>query len=73
MPPLDYAKLKQRFEELDERVELLRSWQSISRDDFLNDPKNNRAVLRVLQEAIECCLSVANHLVSAMAYGQPET
>lgn len=73
MPPLDYAKLKQRFEELDERAELLRSWQSISRDDFLTDPKTNRAVLRVLQEAIEGCLSVANHLVSAMAYGQPET
>lgn len=30
-------------------------------------------MVRVHQEAIECCLSVANHLVSAMGYGQPET
>lgn len=30
-------------------------------------------MLRVLQEAIECCISVANHLVSTLGYGQPET
>lgn len=73
MASLDYAKLKQRLEELQERISLLQSWHSMTKAEFLEDPKNNRAVLRVLQEAIESCISIASHIVSAMDYGEPNT
>ncbi|MFQ5796569.1 MAG: DUF86 domain-containing protein [Candidatus Bipolaricaulia bacterium] len=73
MGKLDFAKLKSRLEELRERYELLKSWQSMSKEEFLNDPRNNRSVLRLLQEAIETCISTAHMIVATQGYGRPES
>lgn len=73
MRKLDLAKLKNRLEELRERYKLLKSWQGMTKEEFLQDPRNNRAVLRVLQEAIEACISMAHQIVSEQNYGKPES
>lgn len=73
MSNLDFSKLKRRLEELRERYELLETWQDLTKEEFLNDPRNNRSVLRVLQEAIETCISTAHMIVAAQGYGEPET
>lgn len=73
MAKLDLAKLKNRLEGLRERYELLKSWQDMTKEEFLNDPRNNRSVLRLLQEAIEACVSTAHMIVAAQGYGRPES
>jgi len=73
MAKLDLVKLKNRLEGLRERYELLKSWQDMTKEEFLNDPRNNRSVLRLLQEAIEACISTAHLIVAAQEYGRPQS
>lgn len=73
MANLDLAKLKSRLEELRERYGILKSWQDMTQEEFLRDPHNNRSVLRLLQEAIEACISTAHIIVAAQGYGKPES
>jgi len=70
---MNYAKLEARIRELRERYDLLKQWQDIPKEEFMQDPMKNRAVIRVLQEAIEVCISIANQIVSEMNYGKPKT
>lgn len=73
MAGLDFARLKDRLEDLRERYELLKSWQGMTQEEFLRDPRNNRSVLRLLQEAIEACISMAHMIVATQGYGRPES
>jgi len=41
-------------------------------DDFSSDYRNILAAKHGLQECIEACLDIANHIVSAMGYRKPE-
>lgn len=68
---IDEKQLHRQLELLKEQYSLLQQWQSIPKEEFLEEPLKNRAVLHTLQLAIEGCLNIGNQLVSQLKLGKP--
>ncbi len=69
----DAERLRLQFEKLDERVTELREIAAKPRAAFLADPIARSAAERLLQNSIQSCLDVGNHLISEMQLRRPAT
>lgn len=56
---------------LSEYYRQLRFYDNLSLDDYKDDWKIQRIVERTLHLAIECCLDIANHIISTEGYREP--
>jgi len=72
MTKLDLEILKDRLLRLKENYDLLFSLKSLSKDEFLSDPKNQRTIIHALQWAIEACIDIGNHIISRNSWGIPK-
>ena len=65
-------KLSRKFIQLDEYLELLNEISKETEDVFLKDKILIGSAKYYLQVSIECCLDVANHIISAERFRPPE-
>jgi len=68
---LDAEVVKTRLEKLDKFVRKLRSFQKLSKEQFLEDEDAQSLVERNFHLAIECCLDIGNHIISSLGFGTP--
>lgn len=64
-------KISQKFVQLDEYIETLKQISANPLERFLNDKILIGGAKYYLQVSIECCLDVANHLISSEKYRAP--
>lgn len=70
---LDTYRVRTRIEEIRRRVEnLIKKFQSLSEKELTEDEILYAAAERNLEVAIQACLDIANHLVSALGLKRPD-
>lgn len=62
--------IRKRLVVLDEYLEVLRSLQKYSLEEFLDNPEHYGSAERFLQLAIETTLDIGNHIVSSLGLGE---
>ena len=65
-------KITQKFIQLEEYLELLRSISETSVDTFLKDKIIAGSAKYYLQVSIECCLDVVNHIIASERFRAPK-
>jgi uncharacterized protein YutE (UPF0331/DUF86 family) len=66
------AKITQKFMQLEEYLELLRSISETPVDNFLKDKIIAGSAKYYLQVSIECCLDVVNHIIASERFRAPK-
>lgn len=66
------AKLDQMLSNLQEYVRVLKDIGQVSRDSFLDNPDKIGNAKYHFVIAIECCIDVANHIISSEGYRFPK-
>lgn len=61
------------FRNLDQYLEQLQHLAQLPREDVINDPIRLGAAKYYLHVAIECCIDVANHIISRKGLRPPES
>jgi len=64
-------KITDKFSRLDEFLSILQGMHGISLDAFLKDKIVIGSAKYYLQVSIECCLDIANHIISAERFRAP--
>jgi len=65
-------RITQKFIQLDEYLEILRSISNTPLEDFLKDAILLGSAKDYLQISIECCLDVVNHIIASERYRAPK-
>ena len=68
---VSFEKIVQKFIQLDEYLELLRTIVKTPIDDFLKDKILIGSAKYYLQVSIEACLDVANHIIASERFRAP--
>ena len=70
---LDTHRIRTRVEEIRKRILLLeQDFKTVPKEKFIDDEALNAAAERHLQVAIQACIDIANHLVSALGLERPK-
>lgn len=69
---VDTTLLLRKISELDEYVDQLQEYRTVSVRRYAADWKTQRIVERTLQMAIETCLDLAGHIVSDQGWRAPD-
>jgi len=64
--------LQKRIQKIDEYLQLLQKYPTISLEDFLSEPEHYNSAERLLQLAIEATIDMGNHLVADMNLGHAD-
>jgi uncharacterized protein YutE (UPF0331/DUF86 family) len=70
---VDAEILRRRIDALLGYLDRLDAFADRDETTFLRDPDTHHLAERYLHLALECCLDVANHLVSAKGFEAPDT
>lgn len=65
--------IDERFKRLEKCLIKLNNARNIPYEDFINDENLQDQVERNLQIAIQICLDIGNHIISALGLNPPET
>lgn len=69
---LDTHRIRTRIKEMRRRLIILgKNYKDIPEEKFVKDENLNAAAERSLQVAIQACIDIANHLVSALGLERP--
>jgi uncharacterized protein YutE (UPF0331/DUF86 family) len=68
---IDRHKVEDRIDRIRRYQRDLRDFGNISRGDFRGNRERQYAVLHAMQNAIEACIEIASHIVSADQLGAP--
>ena len=68
---VDRKKVEDRIDRIRRYGKDLREFGNISREDFRANRERQYAVLHAMQNAIEACIEIASHIVSADKLGAP--
>lgn len=66
-------ELMAKIDNLEEKLEKLKSLQQISREDFIGDFRNIEASKSLLQSCIEIMIDMANVLIARRRLGKADT
>ena len=69
---INVESMSSRLRHLRERIERLKSRQSVAREDFYTKSDERDVVERNFQIAIECCLDIAKHIVVGRELQRPQ-
>jgi len=69
---VDRDKVEDRIDRIRRYRRDLDDFGAISRDDFRTNRERQYAVLHAMQNAIEACIEIASHIVSADQLGAPQ-
>jgi len=69
---ISVEKITDKFSRLDEFLSILQGMHGISLDAFLKDKILIGSAKYYLQVSIECCLDIANHIISAERFRAPK-
>lgn len=69
---LDRQLLDRKLQTLEEYVLKIKELQGYSLEEFLKDEKIQDLAERRLEVAIQCCIDIANHIISRLSLGRPE-
>lgn len=61
-----------RLDKVEQNVSLLKELAALSFSDFQKNPVNFQAAQHLLQVAIEACLNIGSHIISAMGGRRPK-
>lgn len=61
-----------RLEKMREEVKYLRTYQDMPFEDFKGNFEHFKTAERCLEIAIECCLDIANHIISQEDFKRPD-
>lgn len=70
---MDLIKIESFFRDLDSYLDSLRQLAGLPRVELANDPISLGAAKYYLQISIECCINVANHVISRKRFRAPAT
>ena len=70
---MDPHKIESLFRDLDSYLESLRELAQLSQEDLVQDPISLGAAKYYLQISVECCINVANHVISRKRFRAPAT
>jgi len=70
---VDVEALRSRLRRIDRCLQVLRSIAKVSVEKFSADEALRDRAERNLQVAIQACIDVATHLVSALGWGDPKS
>ena len=65
-------KITDKFEQLDDFLRLLKKIEETTLNSFLKDKLLVGATKYYLQVSIECCLDIANHIISSEGFRAPK-
>ena len=68
---VSFEKIAQKFQLLDEYIDLLQEIVKTPLQEFLKDKIIIGSAKYYLQVSIECCLDVANHIIAAEGFRSP--
>lgn len=69
---LDRNLLGRKLETLEKYVAEIKELQGHTLEEFLKDGKLQDLAERRLEVSIQCCIDIANHIISRLSLGQPE-
>lgn len=69
---LDHKLLGRKLEALEQYIAEIKELQGHALDEFLKDDKLQDLAERRLEVAIQCCIDIANHIISRLSLGKPE-
>lgn len=70
---IDQELIEKKIDLLEEKLDYLKKTREINLNKFLNSFEKIQATKHTLQEAIETCLDIANHIIAAKGLGRSET
>lgn len=70
---IDQELIEKKIDLLEEKLDYLKKTREINPNKFLNSFEKIQATKHTLQEAIEACLDIANHIIAAKGLGRSET
>ena len=68
---VDRSRIEDRMDRIRRYARDLRLFAAVSREDFRSNRERQYAVLHAMQNAIEACIEIASHIVSADRLGAP--
>lgn len=69
---LDHKVISSRLKKLEKCVQKLRTVATVDKKKFLKDEDLQDKAERNLHIAIECCLDIGNHIISALGFRTPK-
>ena len=69
---IDRELVEEKFDIIDRNLDFLEEFKKIDKDLFLKSYKDIQAVKYSLLEIIECCIDIANHIISAKGFRRAE-
>ena len=69
---VSFEKVIRKFQQLDEYLAILKAISQTPQETFLKDKIVIGSAKYYLQVSIECCLDVANHIISSEKYRAPK-
>ncbi|MFC1496824.1 DUF86 domain-containing protein, partial [Candidatus Margulisiibacteriota bacterium] len=69
---LDHNLLDRKLLALENFINEIKELQGHTLEEFLKDGKLQDLAERRLETAIQCCIDIANHIISSLSLGQPE-
>lgn len=70
---IDQELIEKKIDLLEGKFDYLKETREIKPDKFLDSFEKIQASKHTLQEAIEACLDIANHIIAAKGLGRSET
>lgn len=70
---IDQELVEKRIDSIEEKLNYLKKIGKISTEEFLDSYEKIQAAKHTLQESIESCLDIANHLIAAKGLKRSET
>ena len=68
---VDRTLILRKLSALEEYLEQITEYRTISIEQYANDWKNQRIIERTLQMMVETCIDIAGHIISDMKYRIP--
>jgi uncharacterized protein YutE (UPF0331/DUF86 family) len=69
---MDKEMIEKKFDIIEENLKYLKSARKVSLEFFASDFEKIQAAKHSLQEAIEACLDIANHIIAAKGFERAE-
>lgn len=69
---VDMELIQAKIDIIEQDLEVLEGMKKMSLKDFENSYRDVLAAKHALQESIEACLDIANHVISTFGYRRPE-
>lgn len=68
----DYEVLQEKIDLIEKHLDLLEDLSEADYENFVRDVRNVLATKHALQESIEACLDIGNHLISRKGFRRPD-